>query len=117
MNVDSIKKDLLKLEEKLLEPEVRTSAIELSKLLADEFFEFSSSGKVWSKKEGLSPKGIGVVRMRLSDFDIYPLSEDTVLTTYKIFNEEKMQYSLRSSIWKYKDTKWQMIFHQGTPIA
>jgi hypothetical protein len=55
--------------------------------------------------------------MRLSDFDIYPLSGDVVLTTYKIFNEEKMQYSLRSSIWKCKDTKWQMVFHQGTPIA
>ncbi|WP_449603007.1 nuclear transport factor 2 family protein [Paenibacillus sp. Marseille-Q9583] len=117
MNVDSIKNELLQLEKRLLEPEVRSSAKELSKLLADDFFEFGSSGKIWSKKEGLSPNGIGVVRMRLSDFDIYPLSEDIVLTTYKIFNEEKIQHSLRSSVWKYKDAKWQMVFHQGTPIV
>lgn len=108
---------MLRLEEMLLLPEVRTSATELSNLLADNFFEFGSSGKVWSKKYGLSPNGIDVVKMKLSDFQIHPLSEEIVLTTYQIFNEEKMQHSLRSSIWKYENAKWQMIFHQGTPIT
>ena len=28
-------------------------------------------------------------------------------------NEDK-KYSLRSSIWKYYDGKWKMVFHQGT---
>ncbi|WP_090980823.1 DUF4440 domain-containing protein [Paenibacillus sp. CF384] len=116
MNHDSIKNDLLRLEEKLLTPEVRTSEIELSKLLADNFFEFGSSGKVWSKQSGLGPNGIGTVRMSLSHFQIHPLNEEIVLTTYQIFNEEKMQHSLRSSIWKYEKASWQMIFHQGTPI-
>jgi hypothetical protein len=54
--------------------------------------------------------------MKLSDFEIHQLSGEIVLTTYRIFNEEKMQHSLRSSIWKFEDTKWRMIFHQGTPI-
>lgn len=116
-HVDLIKKELLRLEEMLLTPEIRTSVKELSILLAEEFFEFGSSGKVWRRKDGLDSNGIGVVKMQLSDFGIHPLSENIVLTTYKIFNEEKRQHSLRSSIWKYEDSKWQMVFHQGTPIT
>ena len=107
---------MLKLEEMLLKPEIRTSEKELSNLLADNFFEFGSSGRVWSKKDGLGANGIGVVKMKLSDFEIHQLSGEIVLTTYRIFNEEKMQHSLRSSIWKFENTKWRMIFHQGTPI-
>lgn len=116
-NVDLIRRELLTLEEKLLTGEIRTSVKELTTLLAEEFFEIGSSGKVWRLKDGIDTNGIGVVKMHLSDFDIYPLSENIVLTTYKIFNEEKEQHSLRSSIWKYENSKWRMVFHQGTPSA
>ncbi|UQZ36988.1 DUF4440 domain-containing protein [Paenibacillus sp. PK3_47] len=115
--VDLIREELLRLEEKLLTPEIRTSVKELSLLLAEEFFEYGSSGKVWRIKDGIGSNGIGVVKMQLSDFEIHPLSENIVLATYKIFNEEKEQHSLRSSIWKYEDLKWRMVFHQGTPIV
>ncbi|QHW35279.1 DUF4440 domain-containing protein [Paenibacillus rhizovicinus] len=117
ISMDSIRQELLELEELLLQPEVRTSVTALSKLLADDFFEFGSSGKIWSRRDALDPNGIGVVKMELSDFQIHPLSEGVTLSTYKILNKENMQYSLRSSIWKYENAKWQMIFHQGTPIV
>lgn len=52
--------------------------------------------------------------MTLSNFEIHQLSEDTVLTTYRIYNEIKMEHTLRSSIWKYRNGRWQMFFHQGT---
>ena len=43
-------KDLLRrLEEQLLQPETRSSADQLGKLLADEFIEFGSSGRVFDK--------------------------------------------------------------------
>ena len=115
--MELIEKELLLLEERLLTPDVRTSVKELSNLLAEDFFEIGSSGQVWRLKDGLEVNGIGVVRMQLSDFEIHPLSENIVLTTYKIFNEDKQQHSLRSSIWKYEHSKWQMVFHQGTPAA
>lgn len=116
-HVDLILEELLRLEEKLLTSEIRTSVNELSNLLAEEFFEIGSSGKVWRLKDGLGSNGIGAVKMQLSDFDIHLLSENIVLTTYKILNEETAQHSLRSSIWKYDNSSWQMVFHQGTPIA
>jgi hypothetical protein len=110
----SLKENLRQLEEMLLKPEIRTSQKELNNLLADNFFEFGSSGKVLYKDEGISEKGIGEVKMKLSDFEIHPLSEEIVLTTYRIFNEVKNQHSLRSSIWKFRDGRWKMFFHQGT---
>src|SRR4030095_8580851 len=112
----SLKERLYELENRLLTPEIRSSSVELAKLLADDFFEFGSSGKVWRKSDGISEDGIGIVNMTLDHFEIYPLSDDTVLTTYRIFNHIKEQYSLRSSIWRCHNGSWQMFFHQGTPI-
>ena len=54
--------------------------------------------------------------MSLSNFEIYPLSKDIVLATYKIFDEISKQTSLRSSIWKREKGKWKMQFHQGTKV-
>lgn len=110
----SVKEQLLQLEEKLLTPEIRTSQEELKKILAEDFFEFGSSGKVLYRDDSIGEQGIGVVKMTLSDFEVHPLSEEIVLTTYRIYNEESNQHSLRSSIWKLVEREWKMFFHQGT---
>lgn len=116
MNTDiSLKEHLFQLECMLLKPEVRTSSEEISKLLSDDFFEFGSSGRVWFRHDYDGPNGLGVVTMKLQDFEIYPLSKDVVLATYCIINETNHQQTLRSSIWKYQNGRWQMFFHQGTP--
>ena len=112
-NNNLLKEHLRKLEEMLLTPDIRTSATELSNILADNFFEIGSSGKILHK-DGIAPEGIGVVNMQLSEFEIHPLSDEIVLATYRIFNRETQQYTLRSSIWKYMGNRWQMVFHQGT---
>ncbi|MBT2679343.1 DUF4440 domain-containing protein [Bacillus sp. ISL-35] len=109
----NLKNHLQELEEKLLTPEVRSSKTELKKLLADEFFEFGSSGRVLYKDEDFEG-GIGVIKVKLSNFEIHPLSDEIVLATYRTFNEQTKQYALRSSIWKLNEGKWKMVFHQGT---
>ncbi|MBC1892129.1 nuclear transport factor 2 family protein [Listeria booriae] len=101
-------------EEQLLRPEIRTSKEALSQLLAADFFEFGSSGRVLYREEEIDETGIGVVDMQLSDFEIKPLAADVVLATYRIFNVEQKQSSLRSSIWKFQNNRWQLVFHQGT---
>ncbi len=111
-----LKEQLFQLEGKLLKPEIRTSKDELANLLADTFFEFGSSGKVLYKDENIGEMTLSLVKMKLSDFEIHPLSEEIVLTTYRIFNEMDKQHSLRSSIWKLTDGRWKMHFHQGTKI-
>ena len=108
-----LKEHIKQLEEKLLTTEVRSSRTELKKLLADEFFEFGSSGRVLYKDEDFEG-GIGIIKITLSDFDIHPLSDHIVLATYRTFNEETNQHALRSSIWKLNEGVWKMVFHQGT---
>jgi hypothetical protein len=114
-NYVSLKEHLLQLEEKLLKPEIRTSSEEISKLLTDDFFEFGSSGNVWLKSDCVGPGGLGIVDTKLQDFNINLLSDDVVLTTYRIIDGASGQQTLRSSIWKHQDGRWQMFFHQGTP--
>lgn len=117
MAYSTLKEQLLQLEQKLLEPEIRTSKDELSNLLADSFFEFGSSGKVLYKDENIGEMNLSAVQMKLSDFEIHPMSEEIVLTTYRIYNEINNQHSLRSSIWKLIDGRWKMHFHQGTKMT
>ena len=113
MESNSALKDLLyDLEVQLLKPEVRQSKIELEKLLADDFIEFTSSGKKKNKRDCLD--GLATPKMYVLNFDIKRLSLDTVLTIYDLIDETRMNESLRSSVWKQIDGRWQMIFHQGT---
>jgi hypothetical protein len=108
-----LEEHLKELEERLLTREVRESKEELAKLLSNEFFEIGSSGRMLYR-DGIEEGGIGEVRMHLSEFEIHPLSEGIVLATYRIFNEETNQHSLRSSTWRLEEGKWRMVFHQGT---
>lgn len=85
MVYNSLKEQLLQLEQKLLEPEIRTSKDELSNLLADSFFEFGSSGNILYKDENIGEMSLSAVQMTLSDFEIHPMSKEIILTTYRIY--------------------------------
>lgn len=111
-----LEEQLFQLEEKLLKPEIRTSKNELTNLLADTFFEFGSSGKVMYKDANIGELTLSLVQMQLSDFKMHPLSDEIVLTTYRIYSVMNQQHSLRSSVWKLIDGRWKMHFHQGTKI-
>lgn len=78
------------------------------------FFEFGSSGNVWYKKDSVGGDGLSVREMTLSNFEIYSISDDTVLATYRVRDETRIQNTLRSSIWKLIEGRWKMFFHQGT---
>ncbi|HUW84615.1 MAG TPA: DUF4440 domain-containing protein [Phycisphaerae bacterium] len=118
----SLEEQLRVLEERLLQPEVRRSAEALGDLLADEFVEFGSSGRVFSKQDAV--EGLPhapTVRITLSDFKATLLAPGVALATYRAVKHDEpkaeMKHSLRSSIWKLLDGRWQVVFHQGTPTA
>lgn len=111
----SLKKHICELEKLLLSTEVRTSPEKLALLLTDDFIEYGSSGRVWHKEDMTGEGGAGVVEMTLSEFELYPLSEASALATYRTFNANTGKYTLRSSVWKFREGRWQMFFHQGTP--
>ncbi|MGP4071615.1 nuclear transport factor 2 family protein [Piscibacillus sp. B03] len=109
-----LKKYLKGLEEQLLLKQKE----DFEELLAEDFFEYGSSGNTYNKEDQLAAfKGDNHERhvvYQLSNFDMTQLAADVAHVTYKVFNEQTEQYSLRSSIWREYNGKWQMFFHQGT---
>ncbi|TMW70737.1 GNAT family N-acetyltransferase [Alteribacter natronophilus] len=116
MNGEALKDELEQLELKLQSPEVRTDAGEIERLLHDDFFEFGSSGVAFTKADCLDPAGIGVRDFRMSDLECRQLSPDTALVTYRVYDATRDHRTLRSSVWKKADGRWQMYFHQGTIV-
>ncbi|PZM07300.1 DUF4440 domain-containing protein [Rhizobium tubonense] len=113
------------LETTLHRPEVRSTPSLVNDLLADEFIEFGSSGRVYNKQitiTALAGEDVSALTPlpQVSDFSVSQLSHGVVLVTYKsthISTEtQKGRQTLRSSIYKFLDGRWQMIFHQGTLI-
>jgi hypothetical protein len=111
--VIQMKKIIHELELSLLNYPTRQSREHLNEVIADEFVEFGSSGKVYNKQETLdfltkeSEK-----KFEIEDFKVVELSKDAMLAMYKITIDEDC--SLRSSVWKLTRKKWQILFHQGT---
>jgi hypothetical protein len=120
MEIDKLPREEIKgLEERLLQPKLRKSSQDLAYLLADEFIEFGSSGRIFNKLEtieALQQEPTDV--LSLKDFQIRALAPNVMLATYLAakYSEvtEQTTYSLRSSIWKLLEGRWQIVFHQGT---
>ena len=109
----SLRKKLYEFELLLLNPEARHSVKELENLLAEEFIEFGSSGKIYNKSDILKWLPLEPPRQFVvEDFSALILAKDIVLVTYKLTSGAVS--SLRSSLWKFNGNEWKMIFHQGT---
>jgi hypothetical protein len=116
---DSLATQILELEKRLLDPQVRGSRTEIDLLLAEEFVEFGGSGTVYHKKDCAG--GMPPVRIDISDFQARALGPGLALVTYRATNHEPsrpdLKHTLRCSIWRRNGGRWQMVFHQGTPTA
>lgn len=119
--MESINERILKLENYLLKSEVRKSAEKINKVLSTDFIEFTSSGEEYHYKIGdvfQKDDNDTELSWEIKDFNVKQISEDCVLATYKVIKDDEIdenkKYSLRSSIWKYSNGQWKMIFHQGT---
>lgn len=113
-----IRKTLQDLEEQLLTHSVRTNPAALSSLLTEEFREFGSPGRIFSKPEIIhelqheSPS-----QTSIQDFHVSLLSDKIALVTYRAIKRQPGSQSiesLRSSLWIFREGRWQMHFHQGT---
>ena len=111
--IENLKEHLQQLEESHTGMEVRMSREKLDEILAEDFFEIGSSGFMYDKKECLET-GVVLTEMKLHNYEIYPLAHDVVLATYFLVDTTRERNTLRSSIWKFIDGKWQLYFHQGT---
>jgi len=109
-----LEKKIFELECSHIQPDVRVSKEKLGEILDDGFFEFGSSGKVWKRSDYNADHSLSPDRMEISGFKMEELGPEAVLTTYRIFNKTTGTSSLRSSVWKKRETGWKLFFHQGT---
>lgn len=113
--------DIRALEEALHRPEVRRSRATLEDLFAEGFVEFGASGAVYHRAEIIDllveETDEDDAELRTGDYRLTAISPDAVLLTYRTHSTEtdgSQRHALRSSIWKWSGTRWQMLFHQGT---
>lgn len=96
--------------------------IDLNLVIAEEFTEFGTSGMIYTKEDTIKALCIpSLVEISFKDFKAVELIEGIVHVTYISDRYDKsrgsIQHSLRSSIWKFIDERWQIMFHQGTRIG
>jgi hypothetical protein len=110
------------LEGMLQDPGLRSTPESLSHLLADEFVEFGSSGKIHTKAQILgSISHVAAATYEMEDFNVVQLKPGLALATYVVtrsfLQSGESDVSLRSSIWVERAGRWQMWFHQGTIVS
>jgi hypothetical protein len=108
-------------ETSLHKKEFRNSRDKVSELIADDFLEFGKSGLVFNKQqvvEYLAGEG-NDLEITVTDFEVRELAPTVVLVLYTatmLDSDKTTVPTKRSSIWVYRDEKWQMAFHQGTKV-
>lgn len=130
MTEQDLSAQLENLENFLFDPVARRDVTSVSDLLADEFREFGSSGRIYTKLDILAELAIEhPVTITLSDFTCQLVSPTTALVTYKSLSSHENRVptqALRSSVWVLRsrpaqfprdpgsEPQWQMLFHHGT---
>ncbi|WP_195266918.1 DUF4440 domain-containing protein [Clostridium sp. 1001275B_160808_H3] len=118
--MNSIEDLIFKLENDLLKPEVRKDKERIKELLSEDFFEFCSTGEIYKYKAGDTFYEENV-SFEISNFNLKKLSDDCLLATYMVLKKYEVnnceKSSIRSSVWRYIDGNWKMIFHQGTFVV
>jgi hypothetical protein len=106
-------------EERILDPAVRADPAQIRALLAPEFTEFGSSGRVFNRDAivaALASEGPRVPR-QLRGFKVKLLAPGAALTLWRVKRDDGIE-TLRSSVWQQQaDGRWLMVFHQGTLAA
>jgi hypothetical protein len=115
----SLERELRDLEESHLRSGLRSSPDALRTILADEFVEFGSSGRIFDRAAVIATlSGEPPFESRIDDFVVRPLSPDAALTTYRLSawptSGARPRVTLRSSVWVHRGGRWVLVFHQGT---
>ena len=109
---------LQRLEEELWQEETRFDTVYMDRVMADDFFEFGRSGRVYDRNEILfTPKQPIDAIIPLPNFQARLLTADVALVTYNSHAtfDGLVEKGRRCSIWSRTATGWELRFHQGTP--
>ena len=110
--------ELVELERSLTDPAVRASRVRLEHLFAMNFVEFESSGAMLCRSQVLDIlPSQPIIERHMTRPKVDCLSPDAahVTSLRQVVGEDgKSSFSLRSSVWKRVQGRWQLVFHQGT---
>ena len=126
-NDDRERARLIDLERALLDPAVRHDRGKVAALLAEDFEEFGSSGRVWTRAGILDALAAEPEQsVEASDFRCTFLSPTVALVTYRTVRTHLVTgaqtRALRSSLWVThaaaggESGGWRVRFHQGTIV-
>ncbi len=109
-------------EELLLTPALRQDRAAVENLLTEDFMEFGSSGRVWTRDQILDLLATeAYTPPHAENFACALLDENVALLTYRTIRDNPETGSsvttLRTSIWTKKSGEWRVRFHQGTAAA
>ena len=116
MKAAHLQDHLYTFEERLLHPDRESNRSALIPLLAEDFQEFCSSGRIMNREQAVnallnsSPRAATI-----SYFYVSLLAPEVALATYHATTA--LHVSHRSSLWVFRDNRWQLFFHQGTVAA
>jgi hypothetical protein len=116
MNKAQLQDHLHTLEQRLFHPYHEADRQALLDLLADEYKEFCTSGRIYNRQQTVDVMISSEPRpATILHFNITQLAETVALATYRATTA--IEVSHRSSLWIYRDNRWQLFFHQGTPAS
>lgn len=115
----AVQAQLRVLESALLDPAVCKDREKVAALLAEDFLEFGSSGKVWTREQALELLATEDYHPpAVEDFQSNLLAEEVALVTYRTVRIDtktgERTCVLRSSVWTRVNGEWRVRFHQGT---
>jgi hypothetical protein len=121
MENEVVNQELRVLEERFAMPAAE-SRESLAALLAEDFREYGSSGRVYGAAETLQAISADGFKPRLvfENFQAVPVAPDMMLVTYmsrSVSGPGWKRPAPRSSLWRWRDDRWQLVFHQGTRLA
>jgi ribonuclease HI len=108
-------------EESLLDPAVRRDPARVAALLAEDFQEIGSSGRVWTREQILDLLASEPTQtLSMEDFECRRIAEGVALVCYRSVRIDPDTHervtALRSSLWTEKSSQWHLRFHQGTRV-
>ncbi len=116
LTLTELQDHLYTLEERLVHPDREADRTALIPLLTEDFREFCTSGRIFSRQQTVDVLLSSAPRTAtIHYFYVELLSDGVALATYRITTA--IAVSHRSSIWVFRDGRWQLHFHQGTIAA
>lgn len=113
MKAAQLQDHLYTLEERLFHPDREADRNALIPLLAEDFQEFCVSGRIMNRQQVIDAMLTSNPHTaNITYFYVNVLAPDVALATYHVTTT--LHVSHRSSVWVFRDKRWQLLFHQGT---